>query len=442
MYEVFRDWSATAPEKFNETDCRRTWNSIADDKENPISLGTLKWLAKQQEPAPGEMFAVPQDEVELAGQTLTFLSSNFKAGESFELVTQTRDINERCVPCRSKENLFSCTNTEDMIKLLSLLADCKSGAWISLNPIRAEITGTAPCDADVTSFRYTLIEADELTKEEQWAKIKQLHLPIQSVVWSGGKSLHVIVKIEAGIDRRLYDARVKALHEYLDRQQFPYDRANKNPSRLTRLPGVRRDDDVQYLAAGESGPASWQDFEAVYLAAPKHDRRSETSPLNGLSGGRGKTPVTDLAVTFLSEHSETGLPILRCFRQRWYLFKTDGWHEIMVDDIEMKITGWLQQEGIHQMERIGKTLICDIRKNLESDKLCGLPASDYRMPCWLPGGEDASGWMVFRNGALNLKALIEVPDSTPEFQPISPALFVKGCVDYDYAPDATCPMWE
>ena len=28
-YEVFRDWSATAPEKFNETDCRRTWNSIA-----------------------------------------------------------------------------------------------------------------------------------------------------------------------------------------------------------------------------------------------------------------------------------------------------------------------------------------------------------------------------------------------------------------------------
>ena len=388
------------------------------------------------------MFAVPQDELELQEQTRTFLSTNFKPDEYFEIITQSRDSNGRSIPSRSKENLFSCTDTKNITKLLSLLADCKSGAWVSMNPIKSEITGNAPCDTDVTSFRYTLIEADELTKEEQWAKINQLHLPIQSVVWSGGKSLHVIVKIEAGTDRKLYDERVKALHEYLDRQQFPYDRANKNPSRLTRLPGVRRDDDIQYLVAGEFGPKTWQEFEAVYLAAPKHDRRSETSPLNGLSGGRGKTPVTDLAVTFLSEHSETGLPILRCFRQRWYLFKTDGWHEIMVDDIEMKITGWLQQEGIHQMERIGKTLICDIRKNLESDKLCGLPASDYRMPCWLPGGEDASGWMVFRNGALNLKALIEVPDSTLEFQPISPALFVKGCVDYDYAPDATCPNWD
>ena len=55
-------------------------------------------------------------------------ASNVYQMMSFELVTQTRDINERCVPCRSKENLFSCTDTKDMTKLLSLLADCKSGA--------------------------------------------------------------------------------------------------------------------------------------------------------------------------------------------------------------------------------------------------------------------------------------------------------------------------
>ena len=292
-------------------------------------------------------------------------------------------------------------------------------------------------------MRFTVKSVQQKTSEEQWAELSKLHLPIQSVVWSGGKSLHALVLIEAGTDRKLYDERVKALHEYLDRHNFPYDKANKNPSRLTRLPGVRRGDDIQYLAAGKSGPASWKEFEAVYLAAPRHDRRSETSPLNGLRGGRGKTPVTDLAVTFLNEHrSETGLPILHCFMQRWYLFKPDGWHEVTTDDIEMKITGWLQQEGVHRMERIGKALVGDVLKNLESDKLCGLPASDYRMPCWLPGGEDASHWMVFRNGALNLKALIEKPDSAPEFKPISPALFVKGCVDYDYEPRATCPMWE
>ena len=389
------------------------------------------------------MFAVPQDELELAGQTLTFLSSNFKAGESFELVTQTRDINERCVPCRSKENLFSCTNTEDMIKLLSLLADCKSGAWISLNPIRAEITGTAPCDADVTSFRYTLIEADELTKEEQWAKINQLHLPIQSVVWSGGKSLHVIVKIEAGTDRKLYDARVKALHEYLDRQQFPYDRANKNPSRLTRLPGVRRDDDVQYLAAGESGPASWQDFEAICLLQTKQDKRRDSSPLNGMMGGRPKTPVTDYAESFLADYkTEDDLLTLRYWNNTWYFYDANGWNCLTQEEMKMRITGYLQRNNIQAQERISQNLINDILVNLQSDLLCGLPESKYRMPCWLPGGEDARGWMSFRNGVLNLNALIANPDSIPEFIPISPALFAKDRVPYDYDPDATCPMWE
>lgn len=361
---------------------------------------------------------MPQDELELAGQTLTFLSSNFKAGESFELVTQTRDINERCVPCRSKENLFSCTNTEDMIKLLSLLADCKSGAWISLNPIRAEIAGKAPCDADVTSFRYTLIEADELTKEEQWAKINQLHLPIQSVVWSGGKSLHVIVKIEAGTDRKLYDERVKALHEYLDRQQFPYDRANKNPSRLTRLPGVRRGDEIQYLAAGESGPASWQEFEAVCLLQTKQDKRRDSSPLNGMMGGRPKTPVTDYAESFLADYkTANALLTLRYWNGNWYLFTANGWNCLTQEEMKMRITGYLQRNNIQAQERISQNLINDILVNLQSDLLCGLPESKYRMPCWLPGGEDARGWMSFRNGVLNLNALIANPDSIPEFIP-------------------------
>lgn len=273
MYEVFRDWSATAPEKFNETDCRRTWDSIADDKENPISLGTLIWLAKQYENAPNEMFAPPETLDKMAVQAAQFIDSLYLPGEHFELTLKAM-LNDKgkYVPLRSESLLEEHTETEqrqeNLEKIKQMISSCPHGAWISMNPIRAEITGTAPCDADVTSFRYTLIEADELTKEEQWAKIKQLHLPIQSVVWSGGKSLHVIVKIEAGTDRRLYDARVKALHEYLDRQQFPYDRANKNPSRLTRLPGVRRGGDIQYLAAGEFGPKTWLEFESEFLAAP------------------------------------------------------------------------------------------------------------------------------------------------------------------------------
>ena len=448
MYEVFHDWSATAPEKFNEADCRRTWDSITDDKENHISLGTLIWLAKHYENAPNGMFPPPETLDKMAIQAAQFIDSLFLPGEHFELTLKaTRNDKGKYIPLRSESLLEEHTETEqrqeNLEKIKQMISSCPHGAWISLNPIKAEIAGTAPCDADGVNFRYTLIEADDLTKEEQWTKIKHLHLPIQSVVWSGGKSLHVIVKIEAGTDRRLYDARVKALREYLDRRQFPYDKANKNPSRLTRLPGVRRDDDIQYLAAGEFGPKTWQEFEKFWLLQNRQDKRQDSSPLNGMMGGRPKTPVTDYAESFLADYkTANGLLTLRYWNGNWYLFTANGWKCLTQEEMKMRITGYLQRNNIQAQERISQNLISDILVNLQSDYLCGLPESKYRMPCWLPGGEDARGWMSFRNGILNLNALIANPDSIPEFIPISPALFAKDGVPYDYDPDATCPNWN
>ena len=58
-YEVFRDWSATAPGKFDENECRRQWENISDEKENLISLGTLKWLARQNGSPLFEMLSPP-----------------------------------------------------------------------------------------------------------------------------------------------------------------------------------------------------------------------------------------------------------------------------------------------------------------------------------------------------------------------------------------------
>ena len=58
-YEVFRDWSATAPGKFDENECRRQWENISDEKENLISLGTLKWLAEQNGSPLFEMLSPP-----------------------------------------------------------------------------------------------------------------------------------------------------------------------------------------------------------------------------------------------------------------------------------------------------------------------------------------------------------------------------------------------
>jgi len=79
-YEVFRDWSARAPERFDEDVCERTWDSIGDDHDGKVSLGTLRWMAEKS------FLPEPKTADEMAEQTLDFISTMFRPGEHFELV--------------------------------------------------------------------------------------------------------------------------------------------------------------------------------------------------------------------------------------------------------------------------------------------------------------------------------------------------------------------
>lgn len=50
---------------------------------------------------------------------------------------------------------------------------------------------------NVTDFRYALVESDCMALEEQNAFIRELELPVAVLVYSGGKSVHAIVKVDA-----------------------------------------------------------------------------------------------------------------------------------------------------------------------------------------------------------------------------------------------------
>ena len=262
-YETFRDWSAKAPERFDEEACRRTWDSIGEEHDAKVSMGTLRWMAGKS------ILTEPQTPDEMAEQAAIFIDSMFLPGENFELVVTSRSNEKgKFIPVRSRENVCRHDATEltseTLTTLKTIAEQATHGVWVSLNPVRNAngITGSAPSDQDVTDFRYALVEADDLSREEQWARLTQLGLPIKCVTWSGGKSLHAIVKITAGADLALYKERVAKLYRYLEAHHFPADTANRNPSRLTRIPGFFRDGDRQYLFARESGPRSWDEFEA------------------------------------------------------------------------------------------------------------------------------------------------------------------------------------
>ena len=76
---------------------------------------------------------------------------------------------------------------------------------------------------------------------------------------SGGKSLHAIVHIDAA-DYEEYRKRVDFLYDFLEKHGVSIDRQNRNPSRLSRMPGATRNGNRQYLVATNIGRKSWVDW--------------------------------------------------------------------------------------------------------------------------------------------------------------------------------------
>ena len=78
-----------------------------------------------------------------------------------------------------------------------------AGAWGRLNPM----TGEGVRNIDVVDHRYVLVESDDIPVEQQLATLRQIGLPCAAIVHSGGKSIHAVVKIDAGDDKALYRER-------------------------------------------------------------------------------------------------------------------------------------------------------------------------------------------------------------------------------------------
>lgn len=93
-------------------------------------------------------------------------------------------------------------------------------------------------DANVISYRNFLIEIDNMPLPEQVQYVKTL-LPVSTVVYSGGKSYHFIISLKTPCESYSeYMDIAERIAEYVPK----LDPSCKNPSRLSRLPGVMRPD--------------------------------------------------------------------------------------------------------------------------------------------------------------------------------------------------------
>lgn len=131
-----------------------------------------------------------------------------------------------------------------------------AGAWIHFNPL----DGKGRKNANVIDFRYALIECDDESISRQNALIRELELPVAALVHSGNKSIHAIVKVNAAnIDE--YKKRVDFLYTVCQKNGLKIDQQNRNPSRLSRMPGIIRNGKKQWLIDTNIGKADWNEWK-------------------------------------------------------------------------------------------------------------------------------------------------------------------------------------
>lgn len=203
-----------------------------------------------------------------ANELIKYLSTLFDSTDYVGYVTESWEKDGKFLP--SKGN-FKRTAGELIEELTvcdgdigAVLGDYKEevGAWIRFNPM----DGKGVRNENVTDYRYALVESDSMELEKQNEIIRQLELPVACLVYSGGKSVHAIVHIDAGSYDE-YRKRVDYLYAICRKNGLDIDQQNRNPSRLSRMPGVMRKGKKQYLIdtnIGKSNFLEWREWiEAV-----------------------------------------------------------------------------------------------------------------------------------------------------------------------------------
>lgn len=290
------DWDAWShnDSRYHSGECYKKWESF-NGSGTPVTGGTIVQFAKEQGWQPhytsnskdsyeldwdsiignkDELVIVDKGWVEgkevsepsdwhPAKQLIKYLEILFEPSENVGYVTKSYEKDGRYVP--STKGNYDRTAGQ----LIQELSKCDddigaaigdyepdAGAWIRFNPL----DGKGVKNDNVTDFRYALVESDDMEIDKQNAVIRELELPVACLVHSGGKSLHAIVRVEA-TNREEYKARVDYLYNILKKNGMSVDIQNKNPSRLSRLPGVTRKGKKQYIVDSNIGKESWAEWK-------------------------------------------------------------------------------------------------------------------------------------------------------------------------------------
>ena len=262
VVKMLRDQGGTLPGNREDTGRAFGWDDLIPGED--VVVVKSGWIQEKKLPDPPRVWNPVSD-------FQTYVATLFHPDEYVGYVTDARrEDSGRWSPRKGAwtrtagELIELCRNETDLSRIIGDWEE-SCGAWIRFNPL----DGKGVTDGNVAAYRYALVESDSISVDQQYSIARQLELPVAAMVHSGGKSLHLIVRIDAP-DFKEYQKRVDFLYEVCRRNGMVIDRKNRNPSRLSRLPGATRNGAPQYLAAVNIGKASWREW-TEWIAALNDD---------------------------------------------------------------------------------------------------------------------------------------------------------------------------
>lgn len=289
--EDWDEWSARDPGRYHPGECERKWNTFTEMASQNVTAGTIVQFAKDQgwNPEKPDGHALGwEDEIgrdykildkayvqdleiapaskdwHPAREIIRYLETLFRPDEYVGYLMQAQQGEDGKFRPSAKGNykrtageLIEALKAVKNDDIGSVLGDYnpEAGAWIRFNPL----DGMDVRNENVTDFRYALVESDSISVEKQHAIIRDLELPVAALIYSGGKSIHAIVRVDAP-DFAEYRKRVEYLYTVCEKSGMQIDKQNRNPSRLSRLPGCTRGKNRQYIIDTNIGKKSWPEW--------------------------------------------------------------------------------------------------------------------------------------------------------------------------------------
>ena len=277
---VWDAWSSRDSARYHAGECQRRWNSFRGSSV-PVTGATIIKLAQDHgwRPFAGEDGCMDwNDVIEYDGSAsepdpepvrkptedlILYLRTLFDPDDHVGYVTNDawQGDDGRWVPSKGVYDRTAQELIDSLRKypddLGATVGDWKpeAGAWIRFNAL----DGEGVRNENVVTFKYALVESDAMPVADQISMYRRLELPIAALVSSGHKSVHAIVHVDAN-DMQEYRKRVTYLYDFLASHGVKVDTQNRNPSRLSRMPGVTRNGQVQKLLGVNIGRKSWVDW--------------------------------------------------------------------------------------------------------------------------------------------------------------------------------------